>query len=529
MKSDNKILKYFLLLFTMGIISFYSCSEEFPDQPNGNTPPDTGMFLYPDSNSTVSQQPSRLTVNWWGDDPDGLIIGFYFKWEGIETKWTFTTKNDSTFSLPIGSSDTTYNFFVSAVDAQGNGKYDLNVFQNGIDFGPEPFIDNNNNGIYDAGEKYYDVGLIDPTPASTLFPIRNSAPILTWNELSFLPDSSFPVATIAWNASDLDGDESITNIQIALNDTNNFVSIPGSIRLVTLRGINLSSANPEVEILINASPQNIHPEKLQGLVLNGENRIFIKAADLSGASSEIIQLPDTSSTWFVKKPKGEVLIFDDYKGTATTDVQITQFYNQVFSEMNGGVLAEKFDVFDLAKNSIAFESVTLLETLKLFKYVFWYSASNPRLDLLNIVTEKYNQAGGKIAFSMTFQDSTDQYPYDISSLQGFLPINGVSAKFGDGNLLPGADILPSSQSVYPILENSVNISFTRSYTPNTIITDSVYTLYNRNNVLIGNISFMTKVRNLFFIGLPLHQCNGGQANVSVLLTKIFFEDFGVTP
>ena len=134
----------------MGIISFYSCSEEFPDQPNGNIPPDTGMFLYPDS--TVSQQPSRLTVHWWGDDPDGLIIGFYFKWEGIDTKWTFTTKNDSTFSLPIGSSDTTYNFLVSAVDAKGNGKYDSQIFQNGIDFGPEPFIDKNNNGVFDQGE-----------------------------------------------------------------------------------------------------------------------------------------------------------------------------------------------------------------------------------------------------------------------------------------------------------------------------------------------------------------------------------------
>ena len=64
MKTEKHLLKYFLLLFTIGIISFYSCSEEFPDEPNGNIPPDTGMFLYPDS--TVTQQPSRLIVHWWG-------------------------------------------------------------------------------------------------------------------------------------------------------------------------------------------------------------------------------------------------------------------------------------------------------------------------------------------------------------------------------------------------------------------------------------------------------------------------------
>ena len=528
MKTEKHLLKFFLLLITIGIISFYSCSEEFPDQPNGNIPPDTGMFLYPDS--TVSQQPSRLTVHWWGDDPDGVIIGFYFKWEGIETGWTFTTNNDSTFSLPIGSSDTTYNFFVSAVDAQGNGKYDSQVFQNGIDFGPEPFIDNNNNGVFDEGEFYYDLGLIDPTPASTLFPIRNSAPVLSWNELSFLPDTSFPVITVAWNASDLDGDESITNIQIALNDTNNFVLLPGSVRLITLRGINFNSSNPEVEILINASPQNIHPEKLQGLLLNGDNRIFIRAADLSGASSEIIHLPDTSSTWFVKKPKGEVLIFDDFRGTSTSDLQTTQFYNQVFSTMNGGVLAEKFDVFDLAKNSIAFESVTLLETIKLFKYVFWYSASNPRLDLLNIVTEKYNQAGGKIAFSMTFQDSTDQYQYDLSSLQGFLPIDAISSSLGtNGTILAGADVIPSTPNDFPVLETVGSILFVRSLTANNIIAENIYDLNDRNGIGLGNVSFRTTIKNLFFIGMPLHQCNGGPANVPALLSKIFFEDFGVIP
>jgi hypothetical protein len=528
MKTEKNLLKYFLLLLIIGIISFYSCSEEFPDEPNGNLPPNTGMFLYPDS--TVSQQPSRLTVNWWGDDPDGLILGYYFKWEGIDINWTFTTSNDSVFSLPIGSSDTTYNFLVSAVDQQGNGKYDLQIQQNGIDYGPEPFVDKNNNLRYDEGEKYYDIGLIDPTPASTLFPIRNSAPVLSWNELSFLPDTSFPVVTIAWNASDLDGSESITEIQIALNDTSNFVSLPGSVRLVTLRANNFSSDNPEVEILINASAQNIFPEKLQGLILNSDNKIFIRAADLSGASSQIIQLPDTSSTWYVKKPKGDVLIFDDYRGTITSDLQTTLFYNQVFSMMNGGVLANKFDVFDLAKNSIAFESVTLLETLKLFKYVFWYSASNPRLDLLNIVTEKYNQAGGKIAFSMTFQDSTDQYPYDLSSLQGFLPIDSISSSLGpNGTILAGADVIPLSANNFPILETVGSILFVRSLTANNIIAENIYDLYDRNGVGYGNIAFRTTTKNLFFIGMPLHQCNGGSANVPELLSEIFFEDFGLTP
>ena len=187
-------------------------------------------------------------------------------------------------------------------------------------------------------------------------------------------------------------------------------------------------------------------------------------------------------------------------------------------------------LFDLAKNSIAFESVTLLETLKLFKYVFWYSAADPRLDLLNIVTEKYNQAGGKIAFSMTFQDSTGEYPYDISSLQGFLPIDAISAPLGVfGTILPGAEVRPAATNDFPILRTVGSIQYVRSLTENNIIAENIYDLFDRDGIRLGNVAFRTRTKNLFFIGMPLNQCNGGQANVSVLLTKIFFEDFGVTP
>jgi hypothetical protein len=526
MKTVTNTQKYFLLLITLGIINFYSCTEDFSDNPIGNSPPNTGLFLFPDS--SVAQQPSRLRVSWWGDDPDGTIIGYYIKWEGIDNKWSFTTSNDSTFSLPIGTRDTTFNFLVSAIDAQGNNKYDNQVFQNGIDFGAEPFIDKNKNGVFDNGEFFYDLGLIDPTPASTLFPIKNTPPILNWDELSFLPDTSFPVITIRWNASDLDGDESITSIKLAINDTANFVALNGSVRLVTLRGVNLDSANPEMEILINGDPQNVNNIRLQGLKLDDNNILYLKAEDLSGSTSNILNLPETSTTWFVKKPKGQVLIFDDYKNSST-DLQASQFYNQVFSTIRGGSLAGKFEVFDLVKNQLAFESVTILETLKLFKYIFWYSASNPRLDLLNISTEKFKQSGGKIAFSMTFQDSSANFSFDLSSVQGFLPIDNVSKVLSSGFLLLGANATPSAQNDFPPLKTSVTISFVRSFTPNNIVTEKIYELFDRNNVSLGNIGFRTTSKDLFFIGLPLHQSNANSGSVDTLLEKIFFEDFGVIP
>ena len=151
----KKVKIIFLILITF-LIS--SCVKDVTDSPVGNQPPHTGVFLYPDS--SISSQPSKINVHWWGDDPDGFIVGYYFSWDG--KNWSFTSSNDSLFALQIGAKDTNYTFLVSAVDDGGNGVYDNDIVQNGIDYGPEPFIDKNSNGVWDSGEKFTDIGLIDP-------------------------------------------------------------------------------------------------------------------------------------------------------------------------------------------------------------------------------------------------------------------------------------------------------------------------------------------------------------------------------
>jgi hypothetical protein len=511
------------LILSISVLSIslliITCSEDQVSNPVGNQPPDSGLFLYPDS--SITRQPSRLHVHWWGDDPDGVVKGFYIKWEGIDSAWGFTSSNDSIFSLPIGSSDTIYSFKVATVDDGGNGVYDNSIIRNGISFGREPFNDSNGNGKYDAGETFIDIGLVDPTPAVLEFPIKNTAPVLQWNELTVLPDTSFPVMTVKWDAEDLDGDESIQSINISLNDTNNFVSLNGSIRLVTLRIKDVNASNPEMEILINGSDQNVLPELLQGLQLDAENKIYVQAVDLSGAVSNRISLPDTGSVWYVKKPKGQLLIFDDYPGSSS--IPVKTFYRDQFNSIG---LVNKYDEYDLENQPLPFESVTIYEMMKLFKYTFWYSNYNPRLDLLNIVTNKYLEQGGKIAFSMTFQNSSGTYEFDLSTLQGFLPIDSVSNTLT--TLLLGADVQPSSQLIdYPELQTNGNVSFVRTFVPNSLITTDVYTLFSSN--LSGNIGFINNNKTEFFIGLPLSRCNGGSQNVDDLLSKIFFDEFGLVP
>ena len=150
------------------------------------------------------------------------------------------------------------------------------------------------------------------SPAVQKFPIKNSSPEITWNDISILPEVSFPVMTLGWDAFDLDGNETITQIHLALNDTTEYSVLSGTTRLVSLIIDDLNAAEPEMNIFINADESKLSAEKLKNLKLNDYNRIYIRGVDNSGASSKFLPLPDTRRTWYVAKPKGELLIIDDY-------------------------------------------------------------------------------------------------------------------------------------------------------------------------------------------------------------------------
>ncbi len=513
--------KYYILIL-MSFLFLISCSDDITDSKKGDKSPDTFLFLYPNQGADLNQQKSKLTVHWWSDDTDGLVIGYIFKWEGIDTQWHYTTSNDSTFSLPIGTVDTNYVFKVSAIDNMGNGVYDAHVILNTVDIGGEPFVDANNDGVYNSGEKFTDWGNIDPTPAELKFPIKNTAPVIKWNKVSVLPSVSYPVITVGWEASDLDGDESIVGINIALNDTTSFVTIKGSARLVTLRCKNYNQSNPTMEILLDGSESGIQTEKLSGLKLDDNNRIFIQAVDISGAKSNFAFLPDLATSWYVKKPKGKLLVIDDYTGT-----NASSFYSTLFNGLRGGMLVDKYDEFNVETTKLPYQSITFLETMKLFKYIYWYTDNSPSMDLAAISTQKFIQTGGKIAFSMVFQDSSDTFPFDQSYLQNFLPIDSLGQKKPLSFLLLGASLLPSiGIAGYPTLKTSTTISWVRTYAPNV---SSAYKVYDvSSSQLNGNIAFMDRTKTLFFIGLPLHLCDGNAGTVSQLIEKVFFDEFGLS-
>lgn len=499
----KKTVKFLILAVLVLLVSF--CTESINDTPVGNQAPETSLYIYADGE--IAQQQSRLRVHWWGDDPDGLVVGYYFSWNG--TDWSFTTSNDSLFALQIGASDTNYVFSVSSVDNSGNRTYDSNITQNGVNYGPEPFIDANGNGVYDAGESYTDIGLIDPTPAEQNFPIRNTAPTIEWNEFTVLPAESFPVMTIRWEADDVDGVESIQKINIAINDTVNYVSLDGEIRIITIRTDDFASDSPDMDIYINGLATNPAANKLSGLIYGQPNRIYVWAEDISGARSEIISLPDTSQTWTVNRPTGKILLIDDYSETLTD--QPNSYYIEKFDSVAAG----QYDVLDLRNSNLPYENITFLETIKLYEAIYWYSNS-PSLELASTTIQEYHAQGGKTAFSILLPDVLDP---DV--IKSFLPVDSVKYIGSSGRNI---DLTPAIG--YPLLNISRGMNNVRTFD----ISVSATAIYNLPESLAGDtptIGFKSNDNQTFYLGLSLHRCDTYPGSVTALLKKLFTEDFGL--
>jgi hypothetical protein len=521
--------KLTLFLLLAGLTAFYACKDKLVDNPIKNQPPTTKIFL--DTVTTLQQ--SRIQLYWTGDSPNGTVLGFYFSWDG-GTTWSFTAKNDSLFSLQIGAADKLYDFRVAAVDNSGNGKYDSDVHQlnnNKIDvhFGPEPFTDLNGNGKWDPGEPFVDIGLIDPNPARLSIPIKNTAPNVVWDILSFHPDTSFTAMTFGWDAVDIDGNSTIQNIDIALNDTNNFVALNGTVAYVTIRTSNFTNPNPLMDIYLNGDVNNIpkdslgHIIQLPGLIYNSNNIFYVRAVDISNAKSPWISSATQANSkpgWFVKKPRSNFAIVNNYSAFGGTGTFYPDMMDSLKVYKN---YALGYDLIDLVNENLPYRNYTFLETVKLFKGILWYTDNAPSLDLAGATVQKITAAGVKIFFSMLFPQ---EGIYILPVIQQFLPILSDTSSYLS-QLAPGKIVKDTTFLLgYPTLKVTTSVKRLIGFNLN----PSVYpTYYFPNKELGGYVGFENKSKNIFFIALPLNQMNGIPGSVVNLLYQVLFNDFNLTP
>ncbi|MEO1479232.1 MAG: hypothetical protein AAFV01_11720, partial [Bacteroidota bacterium] len=217
---------------------------------------DDGTVLFRDTLRLTSTVP----IAWTGTDPDGFVDGYELRFFalseplGDEEGWRFTERTDSLVLLPIpfGEAQADVALEVRAIDNEG---------------------------------------VRDPSPARTVFPIRNSDPTLRLSTSDVPPDTTFPLLSFGWTAGDPDGESNLAAIEVSLNDSTTFVQLPADATFITLVAQAPEAGVTSAEIYLGRGFQRT-ALTLPGLEVGGDNVFFIRSVDDAGATSPLIRYPE---------------------------------------------------------------------------------------------------------------------------------------------------------------------------------------------------------------------------------------------
>lgn len=424
---------------------------------------------------------SSVAVAWSGTDPDGFVVAYEFRYygegENPPATWTRTTARDTTILLPVPRGSRTGNvaFEVRAIDNKGD---------------------------------------VDPTPARTVFPIRNSPPTLALSRTDVPPDTTFTVASFGLDAADPEGIGNLARIEIALNDSTTFVELPADAQYVTLVG-EVDRSNPaqtvtSARVYLGRTFQSTSIV-VPGLRLNARNVLYARAADATDTTSAVVRYPAAGSAtpWYVKKPVSRVLVVNDWrKPTAPT---VMRYHLGIVAAQIGGTP----DVWNVEKpyvtgsTGIAARSPLLgaqepflRETFALYDRIYWVSSqatdspTRYNLPFAAPAMQKFFDAGGRMLVhspvtapqSSDFQDNLDNPALFLLPITRLVPIPDSirSITLDNGSLVRPARSLPGFTGTLPTLRLNAFVLTTLPYEANDSRT---FTLYN------GTFGYQTRTGN----------------------------------
>ena len=530
-------------LFAVGVLLgslwFASCKDPISGEPRANQPPRT--YLWTDTVGIV--QTSRVQIHWWGDDPDGLVKGYVVSMDGVT--WSWTTAHDSTFSVTLsGLTTLVAHFRAAAVDMQGNGRWDATSYAGSINVGAEPFTDLDSNGVYTPGEPFVDYGAIDPNPPQLNVVIQNSPPSLRFADKTDVPAVTLPVASFLLTPTDVDGNETVVRFYLALNDTAqaNWVEIPATATLITLVGdLSDTAATQTTARAYSGVELEDLGVNLPGLRLNANNVLYAYAEDLAGATSPITRMPDTTHTWFVKKPAGRrnLLLADDYNPANPNPDDVYRTALQSTPDASGLTFSD-YDIIDLRSYPVPapIHRPMLLKTFELYKIVFWY-AKIANFGYAQNTLPEYVKSGGKVLMTSGFENFIDVLGLPID----FAPVDSLITSYTDSagstvyGYIPrtyqGSLILSTDTTKYPTLQFDRTALFGTYAVAPALGQTTIYTLdYPKNppntqEIWQGTppVGIRSSDGKIIFMTVPMHLMNTPGTLVK-FFTAVLRDDFG---
>lgn len=464
----------------------FSCREE--EELKGNQSPNTTFSIEEINLSGERRLNSIVRLSWYGTDPDGYVVGYELSQDG--QNWTYTNKQDSTFqfSFSSGTDTTDISLYVRAIDNEG---------------------------------------LKDPSPDFLEIPIKNTPPKASFVEDFTLPDTTLLVVTAEWSATDLDGQETIQEVSISLNGED-WTNINRTKNIISLVPVDPTATDTTQARLYYETEGNPASVVLEGLVLNDTNKLYIRAIDQAGTSSEI----DTSTTFYMKGKVNDVLVVG---AVPTANSQYAGFLSNANID---------YDFLDYAANNGNAQpnlwNVTFRLQLSFYEKLFFYSDetiyTNPYTSLNALIIEfaaaslqAYVNDGGKYLISTSFDHNTP-----IDAFSGVLPIQSVSTKnFGSARLYQDSLAVSQLSSLPDLKPSSFAVIGVSVFNVDSLDTEVLYEAQLsdiRQNVEWPDTKIVASGRrvngklNQVFFSVQLRRLNGNN-NLSSLFDQLFNVEF----
>lgn len=469
-------MKINFFLFVAAVLLFSTCKRgnEFD-----NLPPETRIFLDKIELSGADRLNSVVTMHWAGEDPDGYVKGYEISFDNLN--WVFTNRQDSTFRFSISSGSDTMDmpFYVRAVDNKDQA---------------------------------------DKSPAFLSIPIRNTPPTINFDKTKLIPDTVYTVGAILWEASDLDGNQTLDSLFVKANE-GNWLAIPKNTTFLCYVPENPKSGgsqNAKVYLGLNAT---LLSTRLTDLRLNQSNRLYLKARDNAGSFSKI----DTSKAFFLKKQNADFLVIDEISTTSLPTPE--EVYQPVFQQLNIA-----YDYYDISANEPLFWEPAMRLWLALYDRVFWFGEGKEYskygnqlyLEVAAAALQNYLNQGGKLLISTKFpaRFNAAATAYE-SAIFSYSPFDSLSTAPGPNTVRIATDsavfAVNAFAGAFPALKPSVFITAADPAHAKNPLQNMYHAQLNKGAGWYGPASVCGTTRytnnklNQVFFTVELHKLNGDPA------------------
>lgn len=496
-----------LVLFIVLAVAIMGCSE---DEEAQNLPPETELFVDSIALAGENSLSSIVQLSWTGFDRDGYVVRYEYSLDDALT-WTSTTATTDTFQF---------------------------IPENGQQFGEVRFtirsIDNDGN--------------VDPSPAFLRIPVKNSPPTASRGTYNYnREDTVFLVASATFEFSDLDGDETVDSQFVKINDgpwipiariSNNAITI---IPNETLPGESTATIKSFTSAFDGAEIRNefVLTENYPGLILEGENTVFYKVKDFTGAESQAAVLMD--SVYFKTNGQNNLLLAS-FGTQPSSNIVYVDALNDLSISHTFVDFNEYFERFGVSYLNYELEEIVGFFNIVFYSSnaFFYQSSTTGHPAMLNAISTVIGN-GGKLLYveevkdfalnDVRFQTYKETLPVDT-----FLIVpDGCALR-----LLTNRTINAVDSTTYPDLKVSSFVSNPQLFTP--LDQPNVEILYDidlsanlfgcdiadvnasSNKVVVAQKNLEGNT-NLVYSAVQLYNLRNDQQAFNTLMLRIFNSEF----